>query len=60
MSLNPEENSGSTPDFSESRGVNGTFLAVYPTRIVFDKAGVDKIFFSLAYWVWVWVRIFFR
>lgn len=42
------------------RGVNGTFLAVNPTRIVFDKAGMGKVFFSLTYRVWVWVRIFFR
>ena len=35
------------------RGVNGTILIVYPTRIVFDKAGMGKVFFSLAYWVWV-------
>ena len=38
------------------RGVNDTLLAVYPTRIVFDKVGMGKVFFSLAYRIWVRVR----
>jgi Retrotransposon gag protein len=38
------------------RDVNGTLLAVYPTRIVPNKTGMSKVLISLGHRVWVWVR----
>jgi hypothetical protein len=36
------------------------FLLIYWIRIVFDKSGMDKYFFSSAYLIWIGVKYFFH
>jgi hypothetical protein len=60
IEFDPTKTSFMPLNFSSTRAVNGTLLAVYPTRIVPDKMNMGKVLFSLGYWVWVWVRKKFR